>query len=91
MHDTTSNRAVVLGAGMAGLLAAWVLADRSGQGVVIERDVLPPAGHLPGASQACIPARSPPLPGVASARKARIRSIQPFPAREKPIAGKEAP
>lgn len=45
MHDTSSNQAVVLGASMAGLLAARVLAERFGQVLVIERDVLPPAGE----------------------------------------------
>jgi 2-polyprenyl-6-methoxyphenol hydroxylase-like FAD-dependent oxidoreductase len=45
MHNTSSNQAVVLGASMAGLLAARVLAERFGQVVVIERDVLPPAGE----------------------------------------------
>jgi 2-polyprenyl-6-methoxyphenol hydroxylase-like FAD-dependent oxidoreductase len=49
MHDTNSNQAVVLGASMAGLLAARVLSERFEQVVVIERDVLPPAGeHRPG-------------------------------------------
>jgi 2-polyprenyl-6-methoxyphenol hydroxylase-like FAD-dependent oxidoreductase len=45
MHNTNSNQAVVLGASMAGLLAARVLSERFGQVVVIERDVLPPAGE----------------------------------------------
>ena len=45
MHDTNSNQAVVLGASMAGLLAARVLAERFERVVVIERDVLPPAGE----------------------------------------------
>ena len=45
MHNTSSNQAVVLGASMAGLLAARVLSERFGQVVVIERDVLPPAGE----------------------------------------------
>ncbi|HEV2258738.1 MAG TPA: FAD-binding monooxygenase [Streptosporangiaceae bacterium] len=45
MHDTNGNQAVVLGASMAGLLAARVLAERFEQVVVIERDVLPPAGE----------------------------------------------
>jgi len=44
MHDTNSNQAVVLGASMAGLLAARVLSERFEQVVVIERDVLPPVG-----------------------------------------------
>ena len=42
---TSSNQAVVLGASMAGLLAARVLSEQFGQVVVIERDVLPPAGE----------------------------------------------
>lgn len=45
MRDTSNNQAVVLGASMAGLLAARVLAERFGQVVVIERDVLLPAGE----------------------------------------------
>ena len=45
MHDTNSIQAVVLGASMAGLLAAQVLAERFEQVVVIERDMLPPAGE----------------------------------------------
>jgi 2-polyprenyl-6-methoxyphenol hydroxylase-like FAD-dependent oxidoreductase len=45
MHNTSSNQAVVLGASMAGLLAARVLSERFGQVVVVERDVLPPAGE----------------------------------------------
>ncbi|MGH3162606.1 MAG: FAD-dependent oxidoreductase [Streptosporangiaceae bacterium] len=45
MHNTSSNQAVVLGASIAGLLAARVLSERFGQVVVIERDVLPPAGE----------------------------------------------
>ena len=45
MHDTSSNQAVVLGASMAGLLAARVLAERFEQVVVIERDVLQPVGE----------------------------------------------
>ncbi|MDX3850129.1 FAD-dependent oxidoreductase [Streptomyces sp. AK02-01A] len=46
------QHAVVLGAGMAGLLAARVLADRYGLVTVIERDILPPsAGHRRGVSQ----------------------------------------
>jgi 2-polyprenyl-6-methoxyphenol hydroxylase-like FAD-dependent oxidoreductase len=52
IHDASGNQAVVLGASMAGLLAARVLAERFGQVVVIERDVLPPAGeHRRGVSQ----------------------------------------
>lgn len=42
---SNGNQAVVLGASMAGLLAARVLAERFEQVVVIERDVLPPAGQ----------------------------------------------
>ena len=45
MHNTSSDQAVVLGASMAGLLTARVLSERFGQVVVIERDVLPPAGE----------------------------------------------
>ena len=41
MHDARGNQAVVLGASMAGLLAARVLAERFEQVVVIERDPLP--------------------------------------------------
>ena len=45
MHDTNTNQAVVLGASLAGLLAARVLSERFERVVVIERDVLPrPAG-----------------------------------------------
>ena len=44
MIDTNSNQAVVLGASIAGLLAARVLSERFERVVVIERDVLPPAG-----------------------------------------------
>ena len=44
MHDTGSSQAVVLGASMAGLLAARVLSEQFDRVVVIERDVLPPAG-----------------------------------------------
>ena len=43
--DTNSNQAVVLGASMAGLLAARVLSERFERVVVIERDVLPPVGE----------------------------------------------
>ena len=51
-HNTGSNQAVVLGASMAGLLAARVLAERFEQVVVIERDVLPSAGeHRRGVPQ----------------------------------------
>ena len=45
MIDTNSNQAVVLGASIAGLLAARVLSERFERVVVIERDVLPPAGE----------------------------------------------
>ena len=49
MHNTSGNQAIVLGASMAGLLAARVLSERFEHVVVIERDVLPPAGeHRPG-------------------------------------------
>jgi 2-polyprenyl-6-methoxyphenol hydroxylase-like FAD-dependent oxidoreductase len=41
MHTQIGDRAVVLGAGMAGLLAAQVLADACGQVMVIDRDQLP--------------------------------------------------
>jgi 2-polyprenyl-6-methoxyphenol hydroxylase-like FAD-dependent oxidoreductase len=41
MHTQTGDRAVVLGASMAGLLAARVLADAYGQVTVIDRDQLP--------------------------------------------------
>ena len=43
MNGRIGDRAVVLGASMAGLLAARVLADRYGQVTVIERDELGPA------------------------------------------------
>jgi 2-polyprenyl-6-methoxyphenol hydroxylase-like FAD-dependent oxidoreductase len=45
MIDTNSNQAVVLGASMAGLLAARVLSERFERVVIIERDTLPPAGE----------------------------------------------
>ena len=45
MHDTGSSQAIVLGASMAGLLAARVLSEQFDRVVVIERDVLPPAGE----------------------------------------------
>ncbi len=45
MHDTGSSQAVVLGASMAGLLAARVLSEQFDRVVVIERDTLPPAGE----------------------------------------------
>ena len=41
MTRQIGDRAVVLGAGMAGLLAARVLADSYGQVTVIDRDELP--------------------------------------------------
>jgi 2-polyprenyl-6-methoxyphenol hydroxylase-like FAD-dependent oxidoreductase len=44
MHDTGTDQAIVLGASMAGLLAARVLSEHFKHVVVIERDVL-----LPGA------------------------------------------
>ncbi|WP_405804807.1 FAD-dependent monooxygenase [Streptomyces sp. NBC_00210] len=40
-HSATSRRAVVIGGGMAGMLAAAVLADFSSEVTVIERDELP--------------------------------------------------
>ncbi|HUK72782.1 MAG TPA: hypothetical protein VLW50_29165 [Streptosporangiaceae bacterium] len=45
MHDKNSSQAVVLGASMAGLLAARVLSERFERVIVIERDLLPPAGE----------------------------------------------
>lgn len=45
MGDTSSNQVVVLGASMAGLLAARILSERFERVVVIERDVLPPIGE----------------------------------------------
>ena len=45
MHDTGTSQAVVLGASMAGLLAARVLSERFDRVVVIERDTLPPIGE----------------------------------------------
>src|ERR1700748_3519059 len=45
MLEMNSNQAVVLGASMAGLLAAPVLSGRVGRVVVVERDVLPPVGE----------------------------------------------
>ena len=45
MLEMNSNQAVVLGASMAGLLAARVLSERFERVVVIERDVLPPPGE----------------------------------------------
>lgn len=41
MQTTRGERAVVLGAGIAGLLAAWVLAEHFDGVLVIERDQLP--------------------------------------------------
>ena len=46
MTRQIGDRAVVLGASMAGLLAAQVLADAFGQVTVIDRDELPKAGTL---------------------------------------------
>src|SRR5690348_18292469 len=48
MGNTSSNQVVVLGASMAGLLAARILSERVGRVVVIERDVLPPVGEHGG-------------------------------------------
>jgi 2-polyprenyl-6-methoxyphenol hydroxylase-like FAD-dependent oxidoreductase len=49
MHRQIGDRAMVLGAGMAGLLAAHVLADAYGQVTVVDRDELPEApGHRRG-------------------------------------------
>ncbi len=45
MVEMNSNQAVVLGASMAGLLAARALSERFERVVVIERDVLPPPGE----------------------------------------------
>lgn len=45
MHDANTDQAVVLAASMAGLLAARVLSERFGRVVVIDRDMLPPAGE----------------------------------------------
>src|SRR3954463_5677721 len=62
MSSTTREHAVVLGAGVAGLLAARVLADAYEQVTVVERDRLP-AG--PGAEHAGGPSPEPPgSPGV---------------------------
>jgi flavin-dependent dehydrogenase len=41
MQDAKTDQAIVLGASMAGLLAARVLAERYRRVVVIERDELP--------------------------------------------------
>ena len=52
MPDTRGDRAVVLGASMAGLLAARVLADAYAEVVVVERDELPhSAAHRRGVPQ----------------------------------------
>lgn len=45
MHDTSTDQAIVLGASMAGLLAARVLSERYKRVVIIERDVLPATGE----------------------------------------------
>ena len=45
------DRAVVLGGGVAGLLAARVLADRYRNVVIVERDRLPASGHRRGVPQ----------------------------------------
>src|SRR5690349_24355822 len=45
MRDTSSNQVMVLGASMAGLLAARVLSERFERVAVIERDGLPPIGE----------------------------------------------
>ena len=67
MHDTNSNQAVVLGASMAGLLAARVLSERFDRVMVIERDTLPPIGeHRRGVPH-----------GRASARPAPARPRDP--------------
>ena len=47
MHDTGSSQAVVLGASIAGLLAARVLSEQFDRVVVIERDTLPPGRWAP--------------------------------------------
>jgi 2-polyprenyl-6-methoxyphenol hydroxylase-like FAD-dependent oxidoreductase len=53
MPTSTRDRAVVLGGGIAGLLAARVLADTYAQVTIVERDVLPAtASHRRGAPQA---------------------------------------
>jgi 2-polyprenyl-6-methoxyphenol hydroxylase-like FAD-dependent oxidoreductase len=52
-EQRTIDRAVVIGASMAGLLAARVLADHSRQVTILERDRLPEgADHRPGVPQA---------------------------------------
>ena len=45
MQDANTDQAIVLGASMAGLLAARVLSERFKRVVVIERDVLPSVGE----------------------------------------------
>jgi 2-polyprenyl-6-methoxyphenol hydroxylase-like FAD-dependent oxidoreductase len=45
MDDTTTDQAIVLGASMAGLLAARVLSERFKRVVVIDRDALPSVGE----------------------------------------------
>lgn len=45
MDDTKTDQAIVLGASMAGLLAARVLSERFKRVVVIDRDVLPSVGE----------------------------------------------
>jgi 2-polyprenyl-6-methoxyphenol hydroxylase-like FAD-dependent oxidoreductase len=45
MDDTNTDQAIVLGASMAGLLAARVLSERFKRVVVVERDVLPSVGE----------------------------------------------
>ena len=45
MYETEDNQAVVLGASLAGLLAARILTERFERVVMIERDVLPPTGE----------------------------------------------
>ncbi len=53
MNGTRGDRAVVLGGGMAGLLAARVLSDAYAEVVVVERDALPvAAAHRRGVPQA---------------------------------------
>ena len=47
MNTQIGDRAVVIGASMAGLLAAHVLADSYGQVTVIDRDELPDDTHAP--------------------------------------------
>jgi len=45
MDDTNTDQAIVLGASMAGLLAARALSDRFKRVVIIERDALPQVGE----------------------------------------------